>query len=325
MTAPLVDVITPLYNCAPWLDQCIASVRSQSYQNWRMVILNNCSTDGSGDIAERHAAEDSRIRVVHADTFIGQVHNVNRSMRLISADSVYCKPLLADDWLHPRCLEEMVALAVTDPNIGVVGSLSVYRGVIAHRGIPYSERAVLRGHDAMRAYLLNDDDASYFLGSPTGVMYRSDLIRKKEFLFPEENRFFWDVDGCMDLLNEGSFGFVHQVLSYNRRDNSVHWDKWERFGPLPLHVYMLLKKYGRSCMSNGEFETRWKDAEGRYYGMLARGVLNRQSEEFWAMHQEGMDIAGMKLDMLKVYWRVATRLADAALNPKRTFDRWLAG
>ncbi|MCB0227477.1 MAG: glycosyltransferase, partial [Anaerolineae bacterium] len=52
---PLVSVVTPVYNTDKYLADCIESVLAQSYDNWEYVIINNCSTDRSLEIAQRYA------------------------------------------------------------------------------------------------------------------------------------------------------------------------------------------------------------------------------------------------------------------------------
>jgi len=64
---PLVSVLTPVYNGAEFLSECIESVLAQTYQNWEYTIVDNCSTDGTAEIARRYAAKDSRIRL-HQNT-----------------------------------------------------------------------------------------------------------------------------------------------------------------------------------------------------------------------------------------------------------------
>ena len=60
---PLISVVTPVYNTEKYLAECIASVLGQTYQNWEYVIVNNCSTDKSLEIAQRYVQEIPRIRV----------------------------------------------------------------------------------------------------------------------------------------------------------------------------------------------------------------------------------------------------------------------
>jgi glycosyltransferase involved in cell wall biosynthesis len=60
---PFVSVVTPVYNGADFLAECIDSVLSQTYDNFEYLIVNNCSTDGTLAIALDYAKKDPRIRV----------------------------------------------------------------------------------------------------------------------------------------------------------------------------------------------------------------------------------------------------------------------
>jgi len=122
---PLVSVTTPVYNGEEYLRECIESVLAQSYENWEFVILNNCSTDGTLDIVRGYASRDSRIRVYSNDQFLPVINNHNKALGLTSGNSIYCKPLMADDWLFPDCLREMVRVAKSHLSIGLVSSYSL--------------------------------------------------------------------------------------------------------------------------------------------------------------------------------------------------------
>ncbi len=62
---PLISVIVPIYNVSQYLDRCIKSILSQSYQNLNIVLVDDGSTDGSGELCDKYACEDSRIQVIH--------------------------------------------------------------------------------------------------------------------------------------------------------------------------------------------------------------------------------------------------------------------
>ena len=68
--APLVSVVTPVYNGAAYLSECIESVLAQTYTNWEYIIVNNCSTDRTRDIASHYAQQDTRIRLHNNDDFL---------------------------------------------------------------------------------------------------------------------------------------------------------------------------------------------------------------------------------------------------------------
>ncbi len=62
---PLVSVVLPTYNGERWLAESIDSILAQTMQDWELIIVNDCSTDNSPQIAEDYARKDSRIRVIH--------------------------------------------------------------------------------------------------------------------------------------------------------------------------------------------------------------------------------------------------------------------
>src|SRR5690242_19722118 len=95
--APLVSVVTPVYNGAQYLRECVESVLDQTYSRWDFTIVNNCSTDRTLEIAQAYAAKDSRIKVHTNDRFMPVMENYNNALRQISADTCYCKVLAADD------------------------------------------------------------------------------------------------------------------------------------------------------------------------------------------------------------------------------------
>ena len=62
---PLVSIIIPVDNIAPYVRDCIESVRNQTYHNIEIIIVDDGSTDGSGELCEEFAVQDERIRVIH--------------------------------------------------------------------------------------------------------------------------------------------------------------------------------------------------------------------------------------------------------------------
>src|ERR1700704_3898394 len=82
---PLVSVVTPVYNGEKFLAECIESVLKQKYPNYEKIIVNNCSSDRTPQIALEYAEKDNRIRLHHNDKFVGVIENHNIAFRLISA------------------------------------------------------------------------------------------------------------------------------------------------------------------------------------------------------------------------------------------------
>ena len=214
---PLVSIVTPAYNAADYLPDCITSVLRQTYTNWEYIIVDNCSTDGSAAIARGFAERDSRITVYENAEFLKAVRNHNASLRHISSASKYCKVVFADDWIFPQCVENMVGLAETCPSVGIVGAYALDGRNVLWTGLPYSS-AVVPGRELCRRYFL---ERLYPFGTATSLLYRSDLVRRRATFYNEMN-IHADTEVCIELLKMCDFGFVHQVLAFTRvREHSL--------------------------------------------------------------------------------------------------------
>ncbi|MFC3712436.1 glycosyltransferase [Sphingoaurantiacus capsulatus] len=104
-----LSILLAVYNGGPWLDAAIASVRRQSWSNWELIVVDNGSTDGSLAVAERHAAEDARVRAVRLEEK-GKNLAYNRAFELSDGD--YVGYFAADDTLPPDSLEKRLSVLI---------------------------------------------------------------------------------------------------------------------------------------------------------------------------------------------------------------------
>ena len=63
----LFSILIPVYNSALYIEQCIKSIKNQSYKNFECIIVNDGSTDNSGNICDEYAEKDDRIIVIHKE------------------------------------------------------------------------------------------------------------------------------------------------------------------------------------------------------------------------------------------------------------------
>jgi len=316
---PFVSIITPVYNGERYLKECIDSVLVQSYSNWEYIILNNCSTDGTLRIAEQYAAQDDRIRVYSNDGLLDIIANHNKAFRMISPASKYCKVVSADDWIFPNCLSKLVSLAEAHPSVGIVGSYQLSGGgnkwYVRTDGLPYHS-TVVSGGDICRAHLLTE--LSVF-GDPTSNLYRCDLIRASDAFYPNSTAEA-DVSACFKHLRFADFGFVHQVLSYER----LHEVRISTVSQ-GLNAYLSSKlgdllEYGPFYLTQSEIEQRVKERLDHYYHYLAVSAVRLRDKRFWAYHKKRLKELGYPLNAGKLGKAICAKLLDLAFNPKRTLE-----
>ena len=60
-----ISIIVPVYNTAKYLERCVDSIVAQTYTDWELLLIDDGSTDRSGDICDRYAESDSRIKSFH--------------------------------------------------------------------------------------------------------------------------------------------------------------------------------------------------------------------------------------------------------------------
>ena len=322
---PLVSVLTPVYNGAQYLRECIESVLAQTYTNWEYTILNNCSTDGTQAIAEEYAKQDKRVRVHRNDSLLGIIVNHNRAFRLISPHSKYCKVVSADDWLFPECLTKMVSLAEANPSVGLVASYQLSGGGpdwqrwrVRWDEIPYPS-TIVPGRDVSRVQIL---DGVYVFGTPTSLLYRSDLVRKQDSFYPNSTAEA-DTSACYQCLQESNFGFVHQVLSYERIHGKQMSEESRTLNAYAPSRLGDLLKYGPTWLTATEIANRREEIIGDYYRFLAARVFHRPDKAFWTYHKKRFAECGQPFSRIRLATAVCAKVADLLLNPKQALEKLL--
>lgn len=126
MATPKVSVTVPVYNTSRYLKQCLDSLARQTLSDIEFIIVDDGSTDGSGDICDEYAAGDNRFRVIHQPN--GGL-SVARQTGLDAARGEYVIVCDSDDWAAPDMYEKLYQKAKeTDADIAMCLHFSEYDG-----------------------------------------------------------------------------------------------------------------------------------------------------------------------------------------------------
>ena len=99
-----ISFVTPVFNTAKYLEECIESVLAQTDSSWELILVDDGSTDGSAEICDRYAIIDDRIRVIHKEN-TGQFDSRVRAIEI--AKGVYCTGLDSDDFIDENTVKEL--------------------------------------------------------------------------------------------------------------------------------------------------------------------------------------------------------------------------
>ena len=166
MMAPRVSVLMTAYNRASFIASSIESVLAQTFTDFELVIVDDCSTDGTLDIARRYERLDSRVHLSVNPRNLGDYGNRNHAATLARA------PLFkyhdSDDLMYPHCLDVMVSMMLSEPR----ASFGLSRAAMWPGG---ACPMLLTPRMAYQREFLG---AGLFMCGPAGAMFRTDAFRR---------------------------------------------------------------------------------------------------------------------------------------------------
>ena len=118
MSIPTVSIVLPCYNGADFLAQSIDSVIAQTFDDWELILVNDCSIDNSLEIMQQYAEKDGRIRIINNEHNLKLPGALNRGFR--EAKGKYLTWTSHDNRMAPTMLEEFVQYLDANPDKGLV-------------------------------------------------------------------------------------------------------------------------------------------------------------------------------------------------------------
>lgn len=118
---PAVSIVVPVYNTEKYIRRCIDSILAQTFTDYEVILVDDGSTDGSGNICDEYAAEDARVRVIHQENQ-GQAAARNHAVSI--ARGQWISFVDSDDVIHPQMIYELYHAAMEhDVKISMCGCM----------------------------------------------------------------------------------------------------------------------------------------------------------------------------------------------------------
>ena len=121
---PQVSVIMSVYNGERYLSEAIESILQQSFVDWELVIINDCSTDGSLAIIQKYLLRDQRVKLINNEQNLGLTKSLNIGIK--DSTGKYIARLDADDSCSPDRLQKQYDFMEAHPEVAICGSCGNY-------------------------------------------------------------------------------------------------------------------------------------------------------------------------------------------------------
>src|SRR5262249_32827538 len=212
---PKISVCLPVFNGEPFLRAAIESVLNQTYENFELLISDDCSQDGSPELLSEFSRLDKRIKVWRNEINQGLFANYNACIR--RASGALLKFFAQDDLLHERMLEEVAEVFALRPDVVLVSTGKVLidadgKDISSSQCAPrtpvehFEGQTSLAGPDVIRHCVMLPEN---MIGEPTSVTIRS--ICSDEG-FDQSFYHLGDLEYWLRVLLQGNYVYLPQRL-----------------------------------------------------------------------------------------------------------------
>ena len=213
-----VSVIIPIYNVRPYLQRCVNSVISQTFKDLEIILVDDGSTDGSGELADELALLDSRIQVIHQEN-CGPSETRNVGLR--AAVGEYVIFLDSDDeWLLSDGLEKLMQNSESRSDLIAFKRVDIWKPGHRNEAADYDLDTLVRFQDASEVfdYLVRTQKLQV---SACFLMVRRNVLLENSIYFPKGlinediswNLHLWQCVKSVSFQNLPFYGYYHRVES----------------------------------------------------------------------------------------------------------------
>lgn len=219
MNNPKIQIVVPVYNASKYLRECLDSIKDQTYANWEAILIDDASTDNSGEIIKEYTEKDKRFLYVPLEKNGGVSRARNHALSLLNSD--YTAFLDSDDFWEKDMLSSMVKKA-TEKDFDVVQCRFIYDFSGGRRVLPkgaFKSDAELCGKDLRKVYIRMMTGIN--MNHVCMKLIRTSLI--KDLRFDTSLRTAEDLKFCIDLFKSvRGYAFIDKPMyHYRRSDESL--------------------------------------------------------------------------------------------------------
>ena len=227
----LISVIVPAYNSEKYIEKCLHSVANQTYNHLEIIVIDDGSSDATGDICEKLIEKIPFLRVFHTQN---AGVSAARNFALEKANGEYIVFVDSDDWIEPNMLEELYSFSLlTQADVVSSGIYKDYPNGDTDILVEY-EKGVFLSTDFLNDYI------KLGLGYSVGKLYRKEILEDIRYdillSYCEDLKFNFDVilnSSVCSLLDKS---FYHYCMNENSVCYQFNSEVGEEFNKKGLHI-----------------------------------------------------------------------------------------
>lgn len=277
MEDPLISIIVPVYNVSSYLEECIDSILAQTYRKLEIILINDGSTDNSGEICERYSKKDKRIIIIQQPN---KGLSAARNSGLDVASGDYISFVDSDDYIHERYIELLWQCAREQKSNYVIGSYEK----VAEKGkrtVAYREDVTVQRYgrkETMLAMLYRKKLSMY----AHGKLYKRELYDNIRF---PEGKIYEDIPTTWKIVQRVSDTIYidFPLYYYRQRPDSI---VKEKYSPKKMDQVYAVKGILEETEQDKEI---YKAAVCLYFFCLSdlyAQVENKNTEEWKFLEEE---------------------------------------
>lgn len=237
-----ISIIVPVYNTERYLNRCIESIINQTFRNIELILINDGSTDKSGEICDEYLKKDKRISVIHKKN--GGVSSA-RNLGINKAHGDYVTFIDSDDFIDSDFIENAVK-SIEDMKVPVLVTAFVF----------YKDNKILNIFKGKKKEILNHDEAikEFFLQDKFSwavcdKFYDRNIIKhykfNKNFKIGEDMLFFWQILNSVEKIGYIPLYKYYYDISASNTMKSVFSLKWFHGLKVKRKIYNQVKNISK--------------------------------------------------------------------------------
>lgn len=277
---PVFSVVMPTYGVEKYIEHAIQSIQEQTFAEWELIVVDDCTPDKSAVIAEKIAETDSRIKVIHHEKNRGLSEARNTGIQKACGDYIWFMD--PDDWVESQLMQKVAeSLEINAAEVVVFGLWEEYydqNGTLqyTHRICP-QKKIFTRAEDIRKEMIHLEQQTLY--GYAWNKFYRLDRVKSQKLKYTdvkliEDIKF--NVEYCMDietmnLLDITPYHYAKRVesnLTNKFVENYYELHEWR--------IDMIFRQYQKWQMDDQEVRAVLGGLYGRY--ILSALVRNCSKE-----------------------------------------------